>query len=101
MLVHPPGYRGAVCAKLASDRIERGAAHPGYSLSSSATSRIEALADPRAPGQTAFRWRYAALSASNFRMTSGLRSMASRGARAGASGVLRCCSQSRKVVMGK
>jgi hypothetical protein len=26
----PPGYRGAVCAKLASDRIERGAAHPGY-----------------------------------------------------------------------
>ena len=30
MRVHP-GYRGAVCAKLASDRIERGAARPGYS----------------------------------------------------------------------
>ena len=28
----PSGYRGAVCAKLASDRIERGAARPGYSF---------------------------------------------------------------------
>ena len=34
-------------------------------------------------------------------MTSGSRSIASSNARAGASGVLRCCSQSRKVVMGR
>jgi hypothetical protein len=46
-------------------------------------------------------WSYAALSASNRRMTSGPRSMANNSARAGASGVLRCCSQSRKVVMGR
>ena len=45
--------------------------------------------------------RYAALSASNLRMISGSRSMASNNARAGASGVLRRCSQSRKVVMGR
>jgi hypothetical protein len=28
----PPGYRGARCAKLEWETIERGAAHPGYSL---------------------------------------------------------------------
>ena len=44
---------------------------------------------------------YAALSASNRRMSSGSRSIANNNARAGASGVLRCCSQSRKVVMGR
>ena len=44
---------------------------------------------------------YAALSASSRRMASGSRSIASRSARAGASGTLRCCSQSRKVVTGR
>ena len=41
------------------------------------------------------------LSASNRRMSSESRSTANNNARAGASGVLRCCSQSRKVVMGR
>jgi ATP-dependent protease HslVU (ClpYQ) peptidase subunit len=44
---------------------------------------------------------YATLSASSFRITSGSRSIASKSARAGASGVLRCCSQSRNVVIGR
>ena len=44
---------------------------------------------------------YVARSASNLRMTSGSRSIANNNARAGASGVLRRCSQSRKVVMGR
>src|SRR5712691_8394800 len=44
---------------------------------------------------------YAVVSASSQRMTSGSRSIASNRARAGASGVLRCCSQSRKVVIGR
>jgi hypothetical protein len=47
------------------------------------------------------RGGYAARSASNLIMTSGSRSMANSNARAGASGVLRRCSQSRNVVMGK
>ncbi len=44
---------------------------------------------------------HAALSASSRRMTSGSRSIAIRSARAGASGVLRRCSQSRSVEMGR
>jgi antitoxin VapB len=43
----------------------------------------------------------AAVSASSRRMTSAARSMASNRARAAASGALRCCPQSRKVVMGR
>ena len=44
---------------------------------------------------------YATASASNRRMTSGSRSIANNNARAGASGMLRCCSQSRSVVTGR